>query len=270
MDFIEYGGKQGRPVIYFHGAPGAMEECSIFEPYLEKRNLRLICFDRFAIGSSLDGERYFQQIVDQIRVIASNDSVDLIGFSIGSYIALEIGVRLEGQVRQTHLVSPVAPIAAGDYLDHMAGATVFKLARDNPVVFSMLTYSQKILATLSPRLLVRMLFAESAGKDKALSEQEEFKNYLTPLLRHCFCHRTSGYKRDIKLYVNWPGYFEDYNVDVHLWHGTKDNWSPFSMSSYLNKALPASAGIEAMDGLSHYSTLFESALRICEQLEPLQ
>jgi hypothetical protein len=31
IEFVEYGNKDGKVVIYFHGAPGTIEECVLFD-----------------------------------------------------------------------------------------------------------------------------------------------------------------------------------------------------------------------------------------------
>jgi hypothetical protein len=53
VESVEYGNKGGQLVVYFHGVPGAVEECAVFDSYVENHNLKIICFDRFAIDHSL-------------------------------------------------------------------------------------------------------------------------------------------------------------------------------------------------------------------------
>jgi pimeloyl-ACP methyl ester carboxylesterase len=267
VEFVECGEKDGKLAVYFHGVPGAMEECSLFDCYARNHNLRIISFDRFSIDSSLERECYYQALADQIKLKAGIEPVDIIGFSIGAHVALEVGMLLGDQVRQTHLISAAAPLNAGEFIGGMAGGFVFKLAMEKPIVFLLLTQFQKIMAIVAPRMLVSMLFANSAGKDKELSKQPDFKNYIMPVLKRCFHNRVKGYIRDINFYVAWVGDLASYKTSVCLWHGTKDNWSPFSMASYLCDAISGSAGVEAMEGLSHYSCLYAAAPIICAKLE---
>ena len=269
MEFVEYGIKDGQLVVYFHGAPGSMEECAIFDNYAKNHKLRIICFDRFSIDKSHTRKSYYQQLADLVTYQTGGEPVDFIGFSIGAHVALEVSALLNGLVRQTHLVSAAAPINSGDFLDSMAGGLVFKLAMDRPSIFYVLTQCQRFLAVIAPQMLVRMLFSSSAGKDIALSQRRDFKRYITPVLKHCFQRRAEGYMRDINFYVTWPGKLGGYTASVQLWHGTNDNWSPFSMASYLDKAIPGADGVNAMEGLSHYSCLYQAAPKICAQLDDL-
>lgn len=266
MEFVEYGNNNGRLAVYFHGAPGALAECAVFDQYAKQHRLRIICFDRFALDSELDSENYYQQLANAISAKAGEATVDIIGFSIGTHVAIEVAARLKQQLGQLHLVSAAAPLDAGDFIDYMAGGLVFQLAKTKPWLFSLLTYYQKLMALLAPRLLVGMLFASAAGEDRPLSQQADFKNFISPVLAQCFGKRAAGYIRDVRLYVNWSGKLTCSASNVYLWHGTKDNWSPFSMAEYLAGAIPAATTIEPMEGLSHYSCLTAAAPKICALL----
>ncbi len=267
MKFTEYGDKDGQLVIYFHGAPGGIEECALFDSYAKKHGLKVICLDRFSLDDPLGREGYYKHIADQIKSKAGDQAVDIIGFSIGAHVALEVSVLLNDQVRHTHLISAVAPIDADDFIDNMAGGIVFKLAMGRPFIFRLLTQYQKLMALLAPRILFNMLFASAVGKDRELSERDDFKSRMIPVLRHCFRNNASGYMRDINFYVTWEKGLGGHASDVHLWHGTEDNWSPFAMASYLSTMVSGATYNETMEGLSHYSCLYEAIPKICSQLE---
>jgi len=269
VKFDQYGNKDGRLVVYFHGAPGTIEESAVFESHAKEHNLNIVCFDRFAIDSSVNRETYFSDLAKEIRIKAGGASVDIIGFSIGAYVALEVSALLVGSVRHLHLVSAAAPLSGGDFISNMAGGLVFKLAKEKPLIFSLLTQYQRAMAYLVPSVLTRMLFASAEGKDKALSKEAGFKSYITQVLRRCFLSRSKGYIRDVNYYVTWSNNLKKFSSSATLWHGTSDNWSPFSMASFLNDELPGATSIEAMEGLSHYSCLIESAPKICERVAKL-
>ena len=266
MDFVEYGNPEGRIVVYLHGVPGSIEECSVFDSHAKNYNLRILSFDRFSINNTLDREAYYQALANQIKQIVGTEPVDLIGFSIGAHVALEISAVLKDQVGQLHLISAAAPISGGDFLDHMAGGTVFKLAMKRPWLFSLLTQYQRLMATVAPGLLFSMLFASAAGADRPLCARREFKQSITGLLKHCFQRRTSGYLRDVNFYVTWSGDLSRHSSSVQLWHGTEDNWTPIAMANYLANGIPGAASVEELKGLSHYSCLYAAAPKICAQL----
>jgi pimeloyl-ACP methyl ester carboxylesterase len=267
VKFIEYGSKQERLVVYFHGAPGALEECSVFDEYANKHNLHIVCFDRFSIDSTINGREYYLFIANAIKDKASGEKLDIIGFSIGCHVAIETGILLGDQVKNLHLVSSAAPLESGRYLDEMAGAIVFKLAMKFPMAFRLLSYWQSLIFRVSPKLLYSMIFSSARGKDKALSESPEFTEYITPILANAYCSNINGYLRDVTQYVNpWVDTLSLCSIETHLWHGTEDNWSPASMATFLAEAISTCSGSTLVNGASHYSCLFESAPEICRQL----
>jgi pimeloyl-ACP methyl ester carboxylesterase len=267
LQYSQFGSESGRLVIYFHGAPGAPEECSIFDSQGNKHGLTFICFDRFSVDTSIKGERYYKLLAEEISKRAGTNQVDVIGFSIGAFIALQTCRYLANQVKSLHLISAAAPLEAGDFIKSMAGKQVFRLAKVSPALFTLLSYWQKLLALFFPSALFRLLFASATGGDKALSSDREFQFSITKVLRSCFVGRVGGYIRDIGAYVRpWKSTLSDVSVDTHIWHGSEDNWSPVQMADYLKSAIPSCQSIKVFSGLSHYSCLAIATREICKQL----
>lgn len=267
MKFSQFGSDYGKIVIYFHGAPGAPEECAVFDLYAKEQGLKFICFDRFHGDYSIAGEAYYQLLAQQISKQVAGKQVDVVGFSIGAFIALQTCRYLGDGVRNLHLISAAAPLDAGVFLENMAGKRVFQLAKTAPVLFVLLSYWQGLLALLVPNALVRLLFAGAAGDDNALSVDQEFQSSISKVLRSCFIGRVQGYVRDVRAYVQpWKDMLSGINVNTHIWHGAEDNWSPVLMAEYLQSAIPGCASAEIFSGLSHYSCLYRAAPEICRQL----
>lgn len=183
MKFSQFGADNGRMVVYFHGAPGAPEECSIFDLYGKNHGLTFICLDRFSVDLSINGEPYYQFLAAEISRIASGKQVDFVGFSIGAFIALQTSRYMINEVRSLHLVSAAAPLESGNYLETMAGKQVFLLAKAAPALFILLSYWQGLLAWISPNAVFRLLFASAAGEDKALVANPEFRSGTTKVLK---------------------------------------------------------------------------------------
>ena len=266
MKFSQFGADDGRLVVYFHGAPGAPEECSIFDQDAKDNGLTVLCFDRFAVDSSINGEAYYKLLAEEVARKAGGKPVDVIGFSIGAFVALQTCRYLKG-VRSLHLVSAAAPLEAGDFLDGMAGKPVFQLAKRFPALFLLLSYWQGLLALFVPKALFRMLFASAAAADQALVADPAFQSGITKVLSSCFRGRVKGYARDVGAYVQpWKSTLSEVSVNTHIWHGAQDNWSPKSMADYLASALPGCTSTRIFDGLSHYSCLYRAAPEICKLL----
>jgi len=267
LKFSQFGSDNGKIVIYFHGAPGAPEECAIFDLYAKEQGLTFICFDRFSGDYSIAGEAYYQLLAQEISKQAAEKQVDVVGFSIGAFIALQTCRYLGNGVRSLHLISAAAPLDAGDFLEAMAGKQVFQLAKTFPVLFVLLSYWQGLLALFFPNALFRLLFASAVGGDKALSVDHAFQSGIAKVLRSCFIGRVQGYVRDIKAYVQpWKDTLSGIGINTHIWHGAEDNWSPVAMAEYLASAIPGCTSTEIFNGLSHYSCLYRAAPEICRQL----
>jgi pimeloyl-ACP methyl ester carboxylesterase len=268
MEFLEYGRTAGRLVVYFHGVPGGPEECSVFDDHARAHNLRVVCYERLALPGCSDRSLYYQSLADEIDTLAAGQPLDLIGFSLGAHAALEVAMLLETRIRSIHLISAAAPLEQR-FLDDMAGAAVFRLASQRPLLFRMLTHGQRLIAILAPGLLFAMLFSSATGQDRELSQRSDFRDYLIPVLKRCLVANVDGYIRDITYYVAWRGELASCENSVTLWHGSEDNWSPLAMASSLSDAVAGSSAIEEIAGASHYSCLFQVAPMICEQLQGL-
>lgn len=267
MKIRQYGSVNGHKVIYFHGAPGAPEELAIFDQFAKEQDLTIICFDRFSIASTINGEAYYQNIADEVLKLADGEEVDLIGFSIGAFIALQTSRHLVGRVRSIYLISAAGPLDAGNFINAMAGKRVFQLAKNFPVLFTLLSYWQKLLALFFPKVLFSMLFANSKGADQNLASNLEFQSGITQAIISCFTCNLQGYIRDIKSYVQpWSGTLTEVSANTYIWHGADDNWSPVSMARYLESELPNCVHTEILEGYSHYSCLHKAILTICRQL----
>ncbi len=267
LKFSHCGSDNGRIAIYFHGAPGAPAECAIFDTYGKEHGLTFICFDRFSIDSSINGDSYYKLLAEEISKRAAGKQVDIIGFSIGAFVALQTCRYMADEVKSLHLVSAAAPLEAGDFLDAMAGKQVFQLAKAFPALFVLLSYWQSLLALFFPKALFRMLFASAAGGDTALAKDREFQSSIIKALRSCFIGRVRGYSRDIRAYVQpWNNTLPYAYVNTHIWHGADDNWSPTLMADHLASAIPGCTSVKIFNGLSHYSCLYRAAPEICNLL----
>lgn len=264
LKFSQFGSKNGRLVIYFHGAPGDPEECKVFDQTGKDHGIRFISIDRFAVDSSIKGELYYRLLAKEISNISQGKRVDFVGFSIGAFIALQTYRYMPNEVRSLHLVSAAAPLESGDYLEAMAGKQVFKLAQSFPALFLLLSYWQGLLAWVYPKALFRLLFASAASEDKALAEEPAFQTSITKVLKICFTNHVRGYVRDVEAYVSpWKLTLSDVSVNTHIWHGAEDNWSPPLMANYLKFAIPGCSSLKIFNGLSHYSCLYLAMPEIC-------
>ncbi len=213
------------------------------------------------------GEDYFLALAQDIAELSRGEPVDIVGFSIGAFVALQVCRILAHKVRCLHLISPAAPLGGGDFLGAMAGKVVFRLARRAPLLFKLLSAWQGILASHFPKVLFDMLFASAVAGDKALARNPAFRQLMANVLSDCFYGHAGGYLRDVRAYVSpWQDSLKEVTVTTQLWHGDQDNWAPLAMTNYLSQQIPGCTTVTRMEGHSHYSTLYSAAPQICRQL----
>ena len=238
--------------IYFHGAPGSPTELALFEA----AEVGVSAWDRFVDRPRLTFDDYLQAVSEEIASGADGAPIRLIGFSIGARVALEIACRLAGSVNCVELISPAGPLELGDFLPRMEGRLVFGLARSTPHLLPSLTWAQARMAELAPHRLLKMMFADSAGADAALSADPCFAAAMIQMITRSLGAGALGYRREIVAYVKpWSSILSHVSAPVRIWQGAADNWTPPEMARALKTALPNAEPIRLLDGLSHYSTL---------------
>lgn len=264
MIFEEYGDPHGSLVFYFHGAPGGAKEAAMFDDIAKNFNVKLICFERSSIDTRILEENYFNELSSQAQRLTQGQSFYCIGFSIGTYIALEVSRRLQNQVNQLHLVSAAAPISSktlkdrDNLLKRMAGGSVFRLALDKPRLFRLLTATQGLLARNFPQVLLELLFLSATTNDKKLRKTTPFKQHVSEAITEAFSQNSDGYIRDINLYTHWNPTPYKVPYPIHFWHGDNDNWAPSDMLTSLIGTLDGDINVHQMKDLSHYSCLISA------------
>lgn len=263
------GDRTGQPplVVYFHGAPGSPRELGLIVGAAKAHGVSPVCLLRAALAPTLKGSAYLDALAAEVRQRAAGRQVDVIGFSIGAFVALEVCARLGGQVRGIDLVSPAGPIETPESLKDVAGAPVFRLARNAPPLFRLASLIQGLIARFRPATLFDMLFSGAAGDDKSLAEDSRFKTLIGLVLKDALGPGRAGYVRDLQAYVRpWSQDISRVRAPVRIWQGSMDNWAPPAMAERLRGLLPGTAVLQSLAGRSHYSTLIAAAPKIFQCL----
>lgn len=242
-------------VVYFHGVPGSPAELELFRVG-NSMDIALFAPDRGSDYPSLDFPDYLAALHLQIGVCHPTEPIRLIGFSLGARMALEIAARLGERVSQVDLVSAAAPLACGVKLSDMAGGVVFRIARDAPKRFALLTAAQGFLSRVAPSHLTRMIFASAMGEDAGLVSDPQFMRVIRRLLRQSLTAGSMGYRREMLAFASaWEDILPRVKAPVTLWHGDRDNWAPPMMAEWLKLHLPNVTALHLLRGKSHYSAL---------------
>ena len=229
-------------VIYFHGLPGSADELTLME--LPKRGAPQVL-------DPLDFEAFD-------RRVASERPVTVIGFSLGAFSALKLAASRPESVSELVLISPAGPLEIGRFLNQMAGAPVFRMAKQSSFALAMLTAVQALAAHAFPRFLLNQMFAQSCTAEKTLLKNPDAVRCLTKGLKHSLWNAAPLYRRTIREYVQlWATDLSKIQCPCRVYHGELDDWVPIEMAQALFDRLPPESKFGTEEGLGHYSTLIK-------------
>jgi pimeloyl-ACP methyl ester carboxylesterase len=241
-----------RRLVYLHGFPGGPEELAA----VGCAHPSIIAPNRQHDAPQLGFSGYCAHLTQAIAAQTGQSPVTLIGFSMGSRMALEIASRLGPHVESVVLVSSVAPLDTGDFLPLMAGRPIFRAAMASPLLFRALSRAQAAMAHFAPHRLFDQVFAKVAGADAALTREPVFVRTVQAMVASTLAAGASGYRREVMAFVApWHDLLSRIAAPVTIWHGEADNWTPIGMADVLAARLPNIRAVHRLPGLSHYSTL---------------
>ncbi|MGE5375652.1 MAG: alpha/beta fold hydrolase [Bacteroidota bacterium] len=245
LAYAEYGDPAGKPVFFFHGAPGS----NFFHPPVDvtrRMGVRLICVDRPGYGGSTFQPK--RKILDWPRDVASlADALGLgsfavTGHSAGSPHTLACAYSLPARVRAAAVLCGVGPVDAPGAIEN----TTFI----NRLGFQLGRYSPWPLV----RAMVWVLFHRQAAdpakaidldqRERVAADEEVLK--IPGVRENCIesdigAYRQGllGYAWDVNLIIRpWGIPLEQIQVPVHFWHGTADNFAAVHMARHMADRIP--------------------------------
>jgi pimeloyl-ACP methyl ester carboxylesterase len=271
VKIVRRGSATGPVLVVFHGTPGSVAELAWWSDAAQRHGVQLWCVARAALPAHLQGNAYFAALA---RVVAASwalapgaPPLHLAGFSLGGFVALQTALALQQQgcaVAGLHLLSAAAPLQGGDFLPHMAGQAVFRMAAQRPSMLRRVAAVQGWLARAWPSLLRRLLFASARSSDLALRISPEFQATVHTVLADALGLGREGYVRDLAAYVSpWGASVAELQTPAWVWHGAQDNWSPPAMAHWLHTHLTQCRGVQMWADQSHYGCLLQSVEPVC-------
>lgn len=236
------------PLVYVHGLPGSPDE------------LPLICETptQFFAPNLRDGA-----LVAQLTAQFATQPVTLIGFSLGAFRALRFAADHPERVAHLHLIAPAAPLELGDFLGQMAGGPIFRMARNHPSLFRLVTRLQAFAARFAPEFFAAQIFAAAQGDDIPLKAKADFLRDWGHIAHQCLADGAKTYRGEITAYVApWADILSRVQTPTSIWYGSADNWTPPAMAEALIKKLPIAPQVRRIENASHYSTLAAALTQI--------
>jgi pimeloyl-ACP methyl ester carboxylesterase len=263
IGFAEYGPPAGRPVLWFHGTPGARRQVPPSARLAaDELGVRIVALERPGIGSStahaydsiLGWADDVEQAADQLGL----DRFGVVGLSGGGPYALAVGCALPRRTVAVAVIGGVAP-TCGD--DAPEGGVVHLTARYSSLLGLLheplghglwaLVWTLRPFASNLFDLFVR--YSPQGDRDvfAAPGMKEMFIDDLLRASRRQFRAPVS----DLRLFGRpWGFSPRDVHVPILLWHGAEDYIVPATHGEHLADLMPA-AEIEIKPGAAHLANL---------------
>lgn len=258
LGYAEYGPTSGRPLIWFHGTPGARRQISpeAREVAYEK-GVRIIAVERPGIGVSTphcyENVHEFAHDIEHLGSALELERFAVAGLSGGGPYALACAYHMPDRVVSTAVLGGVAPSMGADKAE--GGPTT--LTRLVSPVFS---YTHRPLG-IAMRQLVRALepLADQAMNlfasfmppgDKLVFEDERVRfMFMDDLLNGTELYMQAALLDGVLFGRHWGFELASIRVPVHLWYGDSDNIVPVEHGVHISDRIPgAQLRIRADEG----------------------
>lgn len=273
IGFAEFGVPDGRPVLWFHGTPGAKRQIPPHARDLAvERGVRLIGIERPGTGRSTS-HRYDALIeyADDIAELADHlgfERFGVVGLSGGGPYVLACAAALPDRVVCGAVLGGIAPTRGDEAID--GGAINLATRFSGPFEFVHAPFGT-VLSTLV-RLLQPVssqafdLYMKTAPEgDQRVFERPEMKEMFLDDLALASETGIRALVYDVLVFTKpWGFALKDIEVPVHFWHGDADNLVPLEHAEHQAGLVPLSS-LTVRPGESHLGGL-DAAEEILETI----
>jgi len=281
LGYAEFGPVSGRPLLWFHGTPGARRQIApeAREAACES-GVRIIAVERPGIGAStphlyravVDFAADIEHLLDALEI----ERVAVAGLSGGGPYALACAHEMPGRVVAVGVLGGVAP-SVGD--DAAAGGTspltrffspLLRRTR-RPVGAALRGLVQALEPLAEPAIDLFASFMPPG--DKRVFEDARVRLMFQEDLLVGSRRHMQAMVLDIGLFGrHWGFALADVGVPVHMWYGDADNIVPVHHGEHMARRLPnARLRIRAeeghLGGLGASEEIFETLLAHFEEAD---
>jgi pimeloyl-ACP methyl ester carboxylesterase len=243
LGYSEFGDREGAPVIYFHGWPGARVEARLGDDAARLSGVRLIAIDRPGMGlSTFQPNRKLLDWPDDVVEAAARLGLNrfaVLGISGGGPYAAACAWKLPDRLTCAGIVSSLAPFDVPGAVASMGrrNRMAFKLVQRLSVLRRILMARAAWLVSRRPERVLES--GVTAAEDAKYLDRPNVRNVLEDSLREAFRGGSRGPAWEMGVYAKpWRFRLEEIRVPVHVWHGEDDVNAPISMGRYLGTSIP--------------------------------
>ena len=273
LGYAEYGARDGRPLLFFHGTPGACSMAGFAQEIAQQQGVRIIAPERPGFGrSDFQQRRRIGEWADDVAVLA--DALGLDRFAVagvsggGPYVAA-CASKLPDRVRVAGIVSGMGPldesrVKAAVGAGHRATFGLIRLA-------PWLGRTVMALAALAVRRFPQHALDPVAtllpASDRAILARPEVRAALADDLIEGLRAGGRGTAHELVLFSRpWDFAPEEIRVPMHLWHGEADVQVPVAIARRLAARIPTCRA-RFVSGAGHF-WLFDHCAEVLATLCP--
>jgi pimeloyl-ACP methyl ester carboxylesterase len=257
LAYAEYGDPNGKPVFFFHGAPGSR----LFHPPEEitkRLGVRLICTDRPGYGAStFQAKRRILDWPNDILQLANSLNIDtfaVCGHSGGGPYTLACAFTISERVRAAATISGAGPVNAPGATDGMTPLNRFGFKFGRYIPWSigklLIWWFYRKRAADPAKAMDRDIGHRPPNDDKVIA-QPEVREACLQSEREAFRPGLLGFAWDVRLITSsWGFSLEEIKAPVHVWHGTGDDLASVRMAYTMADRIPDSR-ITIFEGEGH-------------------
>lgn len=262
LGFAEFGDPTGRPVLWFHGTPGARKQLPPETPdEAERRRLRVIVVERPGTGFSTphlydrigDFSSDVVQLADQLGLTRFG----VAGLSGGGPFVLAVAHDLPDRVVAAAVLGGIGPTAGPE----KAPGYTRLLAPFSPLLHALKAPLAEVLNGVVGRLPLRTIASPAFDlyglvappPDRPLLRRAEFKAMFIQDMVDALDSGMRAPIYDLYLFSKYWGFrLRDIRVPVRFWHGDADVIVPVSHGRHQADLVPGSRLVTVPDG-GHFS-----------------
>jgi pimeloyl-ACP methyl ester carboxylesterase len=243
LGYAEWGDVSGRPLLYFHGWPGAGVEARLADEAAKASAVRLIALDRPGMGLSefqrgrtlLDWPEDVVHVADALEV----DRFAVLGVSGGGPYAAACAWKLSDRLTRAGIVSGLAPLNVPGVIAGMGRRNRWTFQLVGRLPFLRRAFMASIARSVARRPDRVLERGVAAAVDKDYLDRPDVRETLVESLLEAFSAGSAGPAWEMGLYArSWGFPLEEIRMPVDLWHGEKDANAPVAMGRYLAASIP--------------------------------
>ena len=265
LAYMDLGDRAGRPVFYFHGAPGSRLEGLVFEELNKQMQIRMIALDRPGYGLSdfqdgrtyLDWPRDVGELADHLGI----DRFAVLGWSSGGPYAAAVAHEIPDRITVCAIVAGEAPYASDDLPSTALKEGTFAGSRMNRFFIWSANHGPWLMRVLFRMMRIQVFrdpvgLAQDSGDSEMSEKDMQFftRSESMASFIEAFRQGARGVTRDFTIErLDWPFELEDIHAPtVLVFHGEEDGGVPSATAEYVSKRISAcsEATIYAHEGHS--------------------